>query len=104
MSVSSTPGEVTSGRDRWVGIGHSTVTDPGRAGMLAAAAALEGADPRLLVVFCSDAYDLAALLAGIRSKSGETSLIGCSTAGEIATGGPGDAGVVVMALGGPASR
>jgi hypothetical protein len=71
------------------------------AGAAAAAAALASADARLLVVFCSDAYDLEALLAAIRGAAGRVPLIGCSTAGEIATGGPGDAGVVVTALGGP---
>src|SRR5918996_1673550 len=37
---------------------------------------------------------------GIRNPAGDTPLIGCSTAGEISTAGPGDAGVVVTALGG----
>ncbi len=101
MTVASTSGGVPADRDRWVGIGHSGVSDPAEAGALAAAGALEGSDARLLVVFCSDSYDLDSLLAGIRRKARETPLIGCSTAGEIATGGPGDAGVVVMALGGP---
>jgi hypothetical protein len=86
---------------RWVGIGHSAEADGRQAGMDAADAALRGAEPKLLVVFCSDNYDLEVLLAGIRERAGTTPLIGCSTAGEIATGGPGDAGVVVMALGGP---
>jgi hypothetical protein len=52
-------------------------------------------------VFCSDAHDLNALLAAINQASGGVPLIGCSTAGEIATSGPGDASVVVIALGGP---
>ena len=100
MTMARTPVGVRTVRDRWIGIGHSTASDPRRAGVLAAADALEGEDAALLVVFCSDAYDLDLLLGGIRERSGETPLIGCSTAGEIATGGPGDAGVVVMALGG----
>jgi hypothetical protein len=52
------------------------------------------------VVFCSDAYDLEEMLGGIRGEAGDTQLIGCSTAGEIASAGPGDATVVVAALGG----
>ena len=60
-----------------------------------------GDDGRLVVVFASATHDLAALLRGIRRVTGDTPLIGCSTSGEIATGGPGDAGVVVVALGGP---
>jgi len=59
-----------------------------------------GADAKLLVVFCSDRYDLEELLGAINERSGGVPLIGCSTAGEIATSGPGDSGVVVVALGG----
>jgi hypothetical protein len=58
------------------------------------------ADARLLVVFASDVYDHAELLRGIREHASDVPLIGCSTAGEIATSGPRDAGVVVSALGG----
>jgi hypothetical protein len=61
---------------------------------------VQGTDPRLFIVFCSDSYDLRALLGGIRGTVADIPLIGCSTAGEIATAGPGDASVVVMALGG----
>mgnify|MGYP006162286545 CR=1 FL=1 len=42
-------------------------------------------DAKLLIVFCSAAYDLDQLLAGIASEAPGTPLIGCSTAGEIAT-------------------
>ena len=52
------------------------------------------------MVFCSERYNLPALLAGVRSVTGDASLIGCSTAGEIATSGASDASVVVLALGG----
>jgi hypothetical protein len=86
---------------RWLAVGQSSAPDAHAAGSEAARAALTGSDPRLLVVFCSDSYDLDALLAGINETSGGAPLIGCSTAGEIAATGPGDAGVVVTALGGP---
>jgi hypothetical protein len=85
---------------RWLAVGRSSAPNARDAGAEAARAALTGADPRLLVVFCSNSYDLEALLAGINETSGGTPLIGCSTAGEIAATGPGDAGVVVTALGG----
>ncbi|MHB8340819.1 MAG: FIST signal transduction protein, partial [Mycobacteriales bacterium] len=52
------------------------------------------------IIFASDAYDLSALLGGIDSVAPDLPLVGCSTAGEIATTGPGDCGVVAMALGG----
>ena len=88
-------------RSRWLQVGHSDDTDAATAGRSAAADALAGSDPKLLIVFCSDSYDLAALLGGIADAAPDVPLVGCSTAGEIATAGPGDRGVVVIALGGP---
>jgi len=85
---------------RWFAVGRSDAADAQAAGEQAARDALEGRAAKLLVVFCSDEYDLPALLAAINAQSGGAPLIGCSTAGEIATSGPGDAGVVVVALGG----
>ena len=92
--------EVVIAPDRWVGVGRSRESDARRAGGEAAAEALRGRAARLLVVFCSDAYDLQVLLAEINDRSGGVALVGCSTAGEISTGGPTDSGVVVVALGG----
>ncbi len=86
---------------RWAAVGHSYATDARSAGAEAAKDAMTGADPRLLIVFCAETYDLKELLAGIGDIAGDVPVIGCSTAGEISGGGPGDAGVVVMVLGGP---
>ena len=91
----------TRSRERWIAVGQSSEADAWAAGAAATRQALDGgAEGRLLVVFCSEAYDLEALLAGINQASGGVPLVGCSTAGEIATSGPGDASVVVVALGG----
>ena len=90
----------TNPSDRWVGVGHSDLRDAGAAGRLAATTAISGADPKLLVVFCSDSYDLEELLVGITETSGGVPLVGCSTAGEISPEGPGETGVVVTAFGG----
>jgi hypothetical protein len=76
------------------------VGDQERAGARAADDALIHDDPKLLIVFCSQAYDLRQLLRQIRARAGDVPLIGCTTAGEIATAGPSDASVVVAALGG----
>lgn len=84
-----------------MGVGQSVDPDAATAGRTAATAAVTAADPKLLVVFCSDSYDLPALLRGVGSVAPGTPLVGCSTAGEIATSGPADASVVVTALGGP---
>jgi hypothetical protein len=84
-----------------MGVGQSSEPDAFQAGQQAARAAVGGdGDARLLVVFCSDAYDLPAMLRGVDGVAPGTPLVGCSTAGEIATSGPSDAGVVVVALGG----
>jgi hypothetical protein len=85
---------------RWLGVGRSADPNGGTAGHDAAASALIDENAKLLIVFCSDSYDLDAMLAGIEVSAPGVPLIGCSTAGEIATGGPGDASVVVVALGG----
>ncbi|MHB8682623.1 MAG: FIST signal transduction protein [Acidimicrobiales bacterium] len=85
---------------RWAGVGSSAHADAEAAGARAGAQAIRGPDPKLIVVFASDAYDAKALLHGIRGQAPGVPLVGCSTAGEIASTGPGDAGVVVLALGG----
>jgi hypothetical protein len=85
---------------RWLGVGYSADCDARAAGAAAADAALRESDPKLLIVFCSDSYDLEALLEAVNERSGGAPLIGCSTAGQIARDGHGDASVVVTALGG----
>jgi len=81
-----------------VGESHHTVAR--KAGVEAASRALGQQGGKLLVVFGSCVYEPRELLDGIRSCSERIPVIGCSTRGEIATSGPGDAGVVVFAVGG----
>src|SRR2546423_11238694 len=85
---------------RWAGVGCSDSSGAHEAGYAAADQALRQEDARLLVVFCSDGYNLSELLSGINERSGGVPLIGCSTAGQISAGGPVDASVVITALGG----
>lgn len=86
---------------RWMAVGRSSLPDAHAAGRKAASDAIAGGDtPQLLIVFAADRFDGPALLAGIRSLAPDVPLIGCTTAGEIASSGPGDVGVVVTALGG----
>jgi hypothetical protein len=84
--------------DRWFGVGFCGGARA--AGARAADDALVHDDPKLLIVFCSQTYDLRQLLGQIRERAGDVPLIGCTTAGQIATVGPSDTGVVVTALGG----
>jgi len=86
--------------DRWFAVGRSAGVDPYGVGADAASAALTGTDAKHLVVFCGADHDPAAVLAGINATSGGVPLIGCSSAGEIGTDGPGEASVVVAAFGG----
>lgn len=81
-------------------VGRSASRDALAAGQEAAGQALEKDKASLLVVFCSDAYNLDQLIRTISERSDGAPLIGCSTAGEIGASGPGDASVVVTALGG----
>jgi len=87
-------------RPRWLAVGRSNDDDSRSAGANAARDAMTGDDARLLVVFTSDRYDLQALLGGIAEVAPGVPVVGCSTAGEISASGPGDAGIVVMVLGG----
>jgi hypothetical protein len=90
-----------STRSRWIAVGRSDSPDPTTAARDAIAGALTGPDPKLLIVFCSSSYDRDALARALDEAASGVPLVGCSTAGEIATSGPGECGVVVTALGGP---
>lgn len=85
---------------RWVGVGVSGDRDAARAGHEAVAAAVQGDDPQLLLVFASDGLDLGALASGLAAAAPGVPMIGCSTAGELSDVGAGDTGVVVTAFGG----
>ena len=86
---------------RWVGSGMSQLADATAAGADAGGQALAGRpDPRLLIVFASESYDLAQLLASVRSTAPGVHVIGCSSSGEITSSGATGSSVVVMALGG----
>ncbi|HEX3541044.1 MAG TPA: FIST N-terminal domain-containing protein [Acidimicrobiales bacterium] len=87
-------------RSRWFAVGQAGPYDD-RPGFVAADRALIGEDAKLAVVFCSQSQDVAGVVSQIGDRAGEVPVIGCSTAGEIATAGAGDASVVVAALGGP---
>ncbi len=90
----------TVGQTRWLASGRSSDSNAYRAGREAVDQAVGGKRAKLIIAFCSDAYDLPALVQGINEASGGVPLVGCSTAGEIAADGPADTSVVVMALGG----
>jgi hypothetical protein len=89
---------------RWLGAGHSADADAGTAGTRAAAEAVAGRTPALLIVYTSPGYDLERLLDGVRGQAAaETVIVGCTTLGQVTADHPDPAadGVVVAALGGP---
>lgn len=86
--------------DRWMRVGRSSDSDARTAGEEAASQAVASDQAKLLIVFCSNGYNLQDLIDGVNAKAGGAEVIGCSTAGEIATDGPSDASIVVVALGG----
>jgi hypothetical protein len=72
-----------------VGAGTCGLIDAFEAGKSAATdavAQLRGAEPSLILVFCTPRFDLPALLAGIRSVTGSTLLVGGTGSGEIVGG------------------
>jgi hypothetical protein len=85
---------------RWVGAGRSDSQEPETAAERAVGDALQGRAAKLVVLFASEALDLERLITHAQRLAGDAPLVGCSTAGEIAGGGPGDGGVVALALGG----
>lgn len=72
--------------------------DAGRVATVEAVDGREGAC--LLLVFSSSTLDLDGVMRGVTDAAPGVEAIGCSTAGEIVTGGPGDQSVVVFAFGG----
>lgn len=85
---------------RWVGVGQADGADGTARRALEDAVA--GRDPALLILFVSSHLDLPGVLADIRAGTPPSvPVVGCTTSGEIATSGPTDGGLVVVALGGP---
>ncbi|MEV0898300.1 FIST N-terminal domain-containing protein [Actinoplanes sp. NPDC049802] len=86
---------------RWFGTGHSTLTDPAAAGDEAAAAAITGADPVAVFVFCSVGHHTAEMLDAVRERvAADTVIAGCTTSGQLGGGTVSGDGVVVAAWGG----
>ena len=80
---------------RWFGVGSADAAEPD-VGTRATNQALVDDDAKVLVVFCSQSYNLSELSAQIRAYAAGAPLIGCATAGEIATSGPTQAVVVAV--------
>ncbi len=86
---------------RWMGVARSADNASRAAAAAATADAITGTDPKVLIVFFAITHDPAEVLAGVRDTCPDVPLVGCSTHGEIAPGGPTDGTMVVAAIGGP---
>lgn len=86
---------------RWFGAGQSSAADSAKAGAEAAAEAIGGRVPTAVLVFCSVAHDLPAMLAAVREEAGpDAAIVGTTTMGELGNAGMTVGGVAVAALGG----
>ncbi|MGW0516193.1 FIST signal transduction protein [Crossiella sp. NPDC003009] len=86
---------------RWLGVGSATGPDAAVAAFRAAAGALTGEDPRLLLVFASVNYDPASVAEGLAMAAPGVPVIGCSSRGEISPAGSRGSSIVAIAFGGP---
>ncbi|TQS44410.1 FIST signal transduction protein [Cryptosporangium phraense] len=87
---------------RWFGVGSSDAADGASAGREAAAAALQGREPALVIVLCQVRDDLPAMLDGVRSQlSGHAIVVGTSSSGQYTAGTLDTGSTVVAAYGGP---
>lgn len=87
-------------QDRWIRVGTSTAAECEQAVREALAPILELGEPKLAIVFCSPAHDLAAIAPFVKQAVGESAVIGCSSAGELIRDHALTGGLLIWALGG----
>ncbi|MBA2778918.1 FIST signal transduction protein [Billgrantia kenyensis] len=86
---------------RWMGVGHSALSGSAEATSEAIHQALSGRTPRLVLVFCSPAYDVPTVAATAQAMAGDEAVVaGCTTAGEICGQLALSQALVAVALGG----
>jgi hypothetical protein len=85
---------------RWVRVGHGAGASVRAAAVEATEAALDGPDPRLLVVFGPGGYSPEEIGEAVGETAGGVPFIGSSTSGHIGSGGTPDEGVLVVGIGG----
>ena len=87
---------------RWMGVGMSSSQDGAAAVREAIAAAAEGRDAALIMLFVTPTLDLQVVADTAQTVVAEgVEVIGCTTSGEIAGEHAGSDGLVAVALGGP---
>lgn len=94
------PDAVARAGDRWIEVGSSTNPEAELAVREAMAPIVDRADPKLTIIFCSPAYNLAKISRLVQATVGSGEVIGCSTAGELLRNNPMTGGLLIWALGG----
>lgn len=89
-----------AGDERWVRVGTSAAAEAERAVHEALAPILELGLPKLAIVFCSPAHDLAVISRLVKQAVGDSEVIGCSSAGELIRDHALSGGLLIWALGG----
>ena len=96
----STAAAAGAASDRWIRVGTSAAPQADRAVQEALAPILESGHPRLAVIFCSPAHDLAVISRLVKQAVGESEVIGCSSAGELVRDHALSGGLLIWAIGG----
>jgi len=86
--------------DRWIQVGSSTKQQTELAVQEALAPVLGRGEPKLTIIFCSPAFNLAEVSRLVQAAVGAGEVIGCSTAGELLRDQPLSGGLLIWALGG----
>jgi hypothetical protein len=100
-SASESASDVVAGEGaRWIVVGSSTHAEAELAVREALAPIVKRADPKLTIIFCSPAHNLAEISRLVQASVGSGEVIGCSTAGELLRNHPMTGGLLIWALGG----
>ncbi|MEB3333273.1 MAG: FIST N-terminal domain-containing protein [Synechococcaceae cyanobacterium] len=86
---------------RWIRVGTSAAQEAERAVQEALAPILELGEPKLAIIFCSPAHDLAVISRLVKAAVGDSEVIGCSSAGELIRDHALSGGLLIWAMGGP---
>jgi len=86
--------------DRWIKVGSSTNPEAELAVQESLDPILERGQPKLAIIFCSPAFNLAEVSKRVKAAVGDGEVIGCSTAGELVRNLPMNGGLLIWALGG----
>jgi hypothetical protein len=85
---------------RWADVGCSDASDAWTAAVSATAAARDGRRAGLLIVFSAGGADPDAVAAGVNEAGDGARVVGCTVPAYLGSQGVGEAGVLVLALGG----